>query len=61
MEIMIVTAHKVYACATQEEFLKKSRALNTLNIPFNFYWKIGGEFVNMSDTPKDIFNLCAAK
>ena len=61
MEIMITTAHRVYFCATHEEFLKKKRALNTLNIAFNFYWKIGGEFVNMSYAPKDVYKLCANK
>ena len=60
-EIMIVTAHKVYICEDYHRFMDKSRALNTLNIPFNLYYKIGGEWINMSHTPKDIYQQCAIK
>ena len=54
-EIMITTAHRVYICASYDEFAKKAKALTTLNIHFNIYWKVGNEFVNMSNRPVGIF------
>ena len=55
-EILVVTAHKVYLCDTYDKFINKMKALRTLNIPFNFYYKVGGEWVNMSPAPKGIFD-----
>ena len=57
-EFIVATAHNMYFCENHEAFIKKTKALRTLNIPFNFYYKVGGEWVNMSHTPKDMLMMC---
>ena len=58
-QFMIVTQHNVYICEDWETFRRKTNALNTLYIPFNYYCKVNEEWVNLSSPPNDKY--CATK